>query len=218
MALMPSLLLDNVAHAEFAALSAFGPISPVALTMLMPEMKQIWDLSPSDFHEHPVWVGVHTFDIGKPWHKTANEATYRPWDQGGPAKSEKGLILVRAELEFQSKRVYPGFFTAVPETWDIPPRAELASISARYGGPEIGLVAVQQPRMFLNDQQFSFWGGRSGVPLEKRQDFYALLRLTQEDIFPIRFRAEKGLATGITAGEVKGFYRLIPKQPPQIEW
>ena len=185
--------------------------------MQTPELKQIWDLSLTDFDRHPVWVGVHIHDVGKPWHKASNESTYRPWDRELPSKSENGFILVRAKLELRSNGVYPGFFTAVGETWDTPPREGLARISARYGGPEIGLVAVQQPRIFLNHQQFSFWGGRSGVPIERRQEFYRLLGLTPEDIFPIRFRAEEGLATGITTGEVKGFYKLVAKQAPQIE-
>ena len=75
-----------------------------------------------------------------------------------------------------------------------------------------------QPRIFVNHQQFSFWGGRSGVPWEKRHTFYGLLGGTPENIFPIRFRADKNLATGILTGEVKGFYKLISKQPVQIEW
>jgi hypothetical protein len=67
-------------------------------------------------------------------------------------------------------------------------------------------------------QPFGFWGGRSGLPQEKRQRFYDLLGATSENVSPVHFRAEKGLATGITSGEVKGFYKLISKQPPQIEW
>ena len=186
--------------------------------MQTPELKQIWDLTSTDFDRHPVWVGVHALDVNEPWHKTSNESTYRPWDRELPVKSEKGLIVVRAKLELLDKAVHLGFFTAVREGWDKPPRVGLASISARYGGPEIGLVAVQQPRIFLNDQQFSFWGGRSGVPFEKRQAFYNRLGLAPESIFPIRYRAEEGLATGITSGEVRGFYRIVSKQPPQIEW
>jgi len=99
----------------------------------------------------------------------------------------------------------------------VPPRTGLASISSRYGGPELGLVAVQQPRIFVDHQQVSFWGGRSGVPVEKRQAFYTLLGKPSQDIFPIRFRADGSLATGILTGEVKGFYKVIPKQPAQIE-
>jgi hypothetical protein len=186
--------------------------------MHTPELKQIWDLASTDFDQHPVWVGVHTLDVSEPWHKTSNEATYRPWDRELPATSEKGIILVKAKLELADKAVHAGFFTAVREGWDIPPRVGLASISARYGGAEIGLVAVQQPRMFLKDQQFSFWGGRSGVPLEKRQDFYKQLGLAPQSIFPIRYRAEEGLVNGITSGEVKGFYKVVSKQAPQIDW
>ncbi len=184
--------------------------------MLMPELRQIWDLSSADFEHHPVWIGVHNVDVGKPWHASSNEATYRPWDQGLPAGSEAGFILVRAELELRCGDCHPGFFTAVQEAWDVPP-AGLASIRSRYGGPELGLVAVQQPRIFIDHQQISFWGGRSGVQLEKRQSFYNLLGKTSGDIFPIRFRADGNLAAGILRGEVKGFYKVISKQPAQIE-
>jgi hypothetical protein len=186
--------------------------------MSTPELKEIWDLSSADFERNPVWVGVHNFDVGEPWHTASNDCAYRPWNQMLPAKAEAGRILVGAVFELRSGDCHPGFFTAVPESWDVPPRPGLSSISSRYGGPELGLVGVQQPRIFLGHQQFSFWGGRSGMPLEKRQTFYNLLGKPPENIFPIRFLADSALAMGILMGEVKGFYKVISKQPFQIEW
>jgi hypothetical protein len=184
---------------------------------LMIDLRQIWDLSRSDFERHTVWIGVHNYDVGKPWHKTSNEGAYRPWDEGLPARSEAGFVLVRAVLELRCGERHPGFFTAVRETWDVPPRG-LASISVRCGGPELGLVAVLQPRIFWGDQQIGFWGGRKGAPTERREALYSLLGKAAEDIFPIRFGADGSLATGIVSGEVKGFYRLVSKQPTQIEF
>ncbi len=185
--------------------------------MSTPELKQIWDLSYADFERNPVWVGVHDFDVGEPWHTASNEGAYRPWNQTLPAKAEAGRILVAAVLELRSGDCHTGFFTAVPESWDVPPPG-FSSISSRYGGPELGLVGVQQPRIFVGHQQFSFWGGRSGIPPEKRQTFYDLLGKTPENIFPLRFWADRSLATGILMGEVKGFYKVISKQPLEIAW
>lgn len=185
--------------------------------MNTPQLRQIWDLTSADFGHHPVWICVHAFDIGKPWHRTSNEATYRPWDEGLPARSDAGFLLVKAQLELRCGELHSGFFTAVRESWDVPPSEGLASISSRYGGPELGLVAVQQPRIFLDRQQFSFWGGRSGVQIVKRQAFYSHLGKTSGDIFPIRFFADGSLATGILSGEIKGFYKVVSKQPTQIE-
>jgi hypothetical protein len=185
--------------------------------MSTPVLKQIWDLSSADFERNPLWVGVHDVDVGEPWHTASNDSAYRPWNQTLPAKADAGRLLVAAVLELPSGDSHPGFFTAVPESWDVPPPG-LSSISSRYGGPELGLVGVQQPRIFLGHQQISFWGGRSGVPLEKRQAFYDLLGKPPEYIFPIHFWADKSLATGILIGEVKGFYKVISKQPVQIEW
>jgi hypothetical protein len=184
---------------------------------MTPELKQIWDLSSADFEQHPVWVGVHNFDIGEPWHRGSNEGTYRPWIDALPCPSPKGFFLVRGTFRLQDGSSYPGFFTVASETWDTPPRPDLASFSSRYGGAALALVGIQQPRIFVQHQQYSFWGGRAGVPLEKRQALYSALGKSAEDTFPVRFHADSSLATGILSGEVDGFYRVISKKPVQIE-
>lgn len=184
---------------------------------MTPELKPIWDLSSADFEQHPVWVGVHNFDVGEPWHQDSNESTYRPWSGALPCPSEKGFFLVRGILKLPDGCNYPGFFTVAPESWDTPPRLGLASFSSRYGGAALALVGIQQPRIFVEHQQFSFWGGRAGVPVERRQALYSILGRSAEDAFPMRFHADPSLATGILSGEVEGFYRVISKKPVQIE-
>ena len=45
----------------------------------------------------------------------------------------------------------------------------------------------------------------------KKSAFYSALGKDAPSIFPLRFAAEPGLATGAAAGEVEGFYRGSPK-------
>jgi hypothetical protein len=169
-----------------------------------PELKEIFDLSENDFERHPVWYAP-----------TA-AGPCRPWDQPFPAPSKSGAILVRASFHLADGTRYPGFFTVVDENWNIPPAPHLRSFTDRYGAS--ALLGVQQPRIFLRDQQFSFWGGRRGIPMEKRQEFYAAIGRTWETIFPLKFSSHTGLATGIVAGQVDGFYRPAGEGRTDVEF
>jgi hypothetical protein len=46
-----------------------------------------------------------------------------------------------------------------------------------------------------------------GVPADVRRAFYSGLGKGVKAVFPSRFSAEPGLATGAVAGSVEGFYR-----------
>jgi hypothetical protein len=61
--------------------------------------------------------------------------------------------------------------------------------------------------MFVGERRFRFWGGMFGVPADVQQAFYSALGKGVEAVFPLRFSAEPGLATGAVAGWVEGFYR-----------
>jgi hypothetical protein len=191
-----------------------------------PELKQEWDLSLVDFERHHVWIGVHNLDLGKPWYEVSNEATYRPWTEVLPVAAEKGSVLVAATFELRDGTTYAGFIGAAPENWDVPPpprtvpdggKIQQRSFSARCGGSSLAVLGIQQPRVFVNHQVFRFWGGRRGIPVEKRQAFHTVTGKAPDAIFPLRFRADPKFATGILTGQVDGFYRLVDEQPPQVE-
>ncbi len=62
----------------------------------MPEvlLKQIQNLRPDDFEEHPVWVLCHIIDYDEPWYDDTDEETFRPWDGPLPVNPSFATFLV----------------------------------------------------------------------------------------------------------------------------
>jgi hypothetical protein len=186
--------------------------------VLTPELKQFADLTYSDFERCPVWVGVHNMDYGKPWYDTSDESTYRPNTEPLPVAAECGAVLVRASFILCDGSRRHGFVRAVSPSWDVPLRKGMATPSSLSGGDSAhALLGIQQPRIFVNQDTVGFWGGVGGVASEKRQLFYTSLGKPAEAVFPIAFAADAGLATGLTDGEVRGFYRMVLGQPTVLE-
>ncbi len=203
----------------------------------MPELKQFQDLVPADFQRFPVWVGVHNLDFGEPWYEGTNEGTCRPWTGLFPVPAKPGFVWLVATFELHDGSSYPGFVRAMPEDWDVSPRRrmsngeflQLRSPSARLGGSPLALLRSQSPHIFVRGQLFSFWGSfwslrpeksREKVKylMERRQAFYKTVGKDPADVFPIDFRADPKLATGILSGQLEGFYRVgAPGEVPQIE-
>ena len=154
--------------------------------MLRPELKQFGDLLPADFERHPVWIGCHGEDADEPWYDETDEETFRPWTGALPAAPSAGTLLVRATFELRDGSRYLGFVTPTFVAGDL---------------------GAQHPHMFIDDRRFWFWGGMFGIPPAKRRDFYAAIGKSAEAVFPVRFGADPGLATGATSGEAGGFYR-----------
>jgi hypothetical protein len=64
--------------------------------MTTPELKQFGDFDIEDLERHPVWIGCHTADYGKPWYEDTDEETFRPYRGKLPADPADGMFLVRA--------------------------------------------------------------------------------------------------------------------------
>jgi hypothetical protein len=191
-----------------------------------PELKQGADLVRGDFDRHPLWVGVHTADSGRPWYEMCDEDTYRPWDDRLPASAEQNVLLAAAWFELKNGSRLRGFFCPTGVNWDEPiVRAvrgggtiRLRSMSERHGGSQLTLDLLQRPEIFVGEKRFHFVGGRRGIAPDMRQSFYAAVGATPDRIFPMRFTADSGLISGIQGGEARGFYRLVPSQPPAVEF
>jgi hypothetical protein len=41
--------------------------------MATPDLKQFGELEAEDFEHHPVWIGCHTADYGKPCHRDGEQ-------------------------------------------------------------------------------------------------------------------------------------------------
>jgi len=93
----------------------------------------------------------------------------------------------------------------------MPTERSLSGNSAR------AILGVQQPHICVDQDTFYFWGGVIGIPTSTRQRFYSAVGKPVEAIFPITFAAEPGLATGLTDGEVQGFYTMVFGQAPLPE-
>ena len=192
---------------------------------MTPELKQAGDLVKTDFELFPVWVNVHTADLGKPWYAECDEQTYRPWTDRLPVAAAGKMLLVTACFELKAGTRLPGFFSPVESGWDDAltrttsegQTIRIRSFSERQGGSQLAILKLQQPHIFANEQRFGFWGGRRGISPEKRQAFYAAIGEPPENIFPIRFSADPKLVTGVVTGRLDGFYRSIAGQPPVVE-
>lgn len=162
--------------------------------MTKPELKQFGEFGAEDFERHPVWVGCHTADYGKPWYEDTDEETFRPWKGKLPAGPAEGMLLVRAAIELHDGSRYPGFVTPAIEERDRRPE-------------EHCLLGTQQPEVFVGEKRFGFWGGLGGISARAQQELYVALGKTPDAIFPVHFSTAPGLTSGLTTGQVDGFYR-----------
>jgi hypothetical protein len=100
------------------------------------------------------------------------------------------MFLVRARFELRDESSYPGFITPASEPEDL---------------------KTQQPQVFVCGRRYSFWGGLIGIPAEDQQALCQAIGKSPDEIFPLRFSADPGLAKGVVAGQIDGFYRTTGK-------
>jgi hypothetical protein len=155
-----------------------------------PDLKQFGDLSVADFDRHPVWVSCHGEDDGQPWYDETDEETFRPWAGVLPVGQADGMFLVRTTFKLRDGSQFPGFITPAFYETDL---------------------GVLLPHMFVGDRCFRFWGGMFGVPAGQQLAFFSDLGKDKDAVFPIRFAADPGLATGAATGQIMGFYRSSPE-------
>ena len=151
----------------------------------VPELKQFGDLSLDDFKRHPVWIGCHGADSDKAWYDHTDEETFRPRTGNLPADPSEGMLLVRATAVLADGCELAGFITPAFDEGDL---------------------GTLQPYVFVNGQQFSFWGGMCGFTREQRTSLYERLAKSPEQIFPMRVLADTDLTRGVQVAEVRGFY------------
>jgi hypothetical protein len=159
----------------------------------VPRLVQFGDLTPAHFVESPVWASSHSFDYDEPWYDETDEETFRPWDGPLPVSPHDGLFLVRARFTLADQHSLDGFLTPAIPT----------------GSGERVLGAIQ-PQLFLESgKRVAFWLGMFGDPTRACANLYSGLGKSANAVFPIRFRAFDDLASGVTQGELLGFY-IVP--------
>ena len=179
------------------------------------DFKQIHELTAADFEQYPAWIGVHNYDYGQPWYEGTDDQTYRPWLGPERFTGSRGMLLLAARIELTDGSVYPGFFTRVAENWDepLPPRrmrdgnyTPAKQWSKRYGDTPLSILALQHPQIFIDGKMIGFALGKPEKRRERVRAFYAAIRKTPSEVFPVRFSADPALADGIVEGRMDGFF------------
>jgi hypothetical protein len=154
-----------------------------------PLLKQFGNLTPSDFSQHPVWVNVHVIDYEEDWYNETDEETFRPWDGNLPADPSETMFLVKAGLTLADGSEYDGFITPQQES----------------GEPDLGTM---QPYLFTKSGELvGFWFGMFQPSQKDINGIYEKLSKNANQVFPIQFEAQDGIATGIVNGMIPGFCR-----------
>jgi hypothetical protein len=161
---------------------------PARSTAKRPKLKQFGDLEASDFERHPIWVSSHSVDYDEPWYddEGIDEETFRPWRGKVPVSPEDGMFLVRASFEIRDGTRYHGFLT--PSAAD-----------------DLGDL---QPTILIGPRHVGLWQGQVPGRAIHRRAFYTALGKTAEQLFPVRFSADPGLASGVVSGQAEGFHGL----------
>jgi hypothetical protein len=168
---------------------------------MKPELKQFGTFTQADFERFPIWANVHSLDYDEAWYDETDEETFRPWSGELPVDPSLGMFLVRSQISLVDDTQFMGFITP-------------AVGSGEVSENELGLV---QPYLFSEGGTLvTFWGGMFGFSEEAKKATYDLLGRSASQIFPIRFRAENGLAKGKQAGEIRGFYKVIDFQSQKV--
>ena len=155
-----------------------------------PLLRQFGNLRAEDFERHPVWVQCHIVDYDEPWYDDTDEETFRPWSKTTPVDPKEAMFLVKATFRLADGTELSGFVTPQNSEED-------------EGKPDLGLL---QPQLFLpSGKRVGFWCGILSPPEDEVSGLYAALGKTQQEVFPVSFAANEGLAKGVVSGSVPGF-------------
>lgn len=164
-----------------------------------PNLKQDYDLRQQDFESSRVWINVHGVDEKEKWYRNCDEATFRPWLSPFPANLTEQLLLVSAKFTLANGYCYPGAFY-------------YSSLDDKQPASCDPAIDITQPRIFINDKVFSFWGGRAGISTQSRQELFRLVGGSAADVFPISFVSDADSDVFESTGLIEGFYHLEEKR------
>ncbi len=155
-----------------------------------PLLKQFGDLRRADFEAHPVWVQCHLIDYEQPWYDATDEETFRAWTAAMPVHPTQALFLIKATFTLFDGRLLYGFITPAGE---------------QTGNGKSALATIQPHIFHPSGTLISFWFGIASPSDHDVTKICSLLGIPLDRIFPIKFEAQPGLATGTTSGVIPGF-------------
>lgn len=158
-----------------------------------PILKQFRDFKPNDFDNYPVWVQCHLIDYDEKWYDDTDEETFGPWIDNIPVSPDFAMFLIKADLKLSDGERYSGFITPCMD-------------SDYQNENSLGLI---QPQIFTKiGERIGFWTGMFPNENSEIDRFYKLMDKTQDQIFPIEFKAKDGLSNGVTSGKINGFLTI----------
>ena len=166
------------------------PENKVLLVNGKPILKQFEDLTPKDFVDYPIWVQCHIIDYEEKWYDETDEETFRPWVGNISVSPAYAMFLVKANLITSDGDIFTGFLTPC--------------LKSNYKHENyLGFI---QPQIFTKTgERFGFWTGMFPKEKSNIDQFYKLMGKSTDQIFPIIFKAETGLSSGVTSGKINGF-------------
>lgn len=179
--------------------------------------RRLGELNQVDFEQFPLWIGVHNYDCGQPWHDQVPDDSFRPWTGELPFSSDEGTLLVASKFLLHDGTQFCGYCSRVPELWDeLPPQRrthdgrtiQRERWSVLNGGTKQAILKLLHPCIFVNDDKFSFSMRKLGQRELEIRTFYAAIGKMPIEVFPIEFRGVAGAAAGIVSGRLDGFYRF----------
>jgi hypothetical protein len=198
-----------------------------------PLLKKFSELRLSDFEKYPVWVNCHVIDYEESWYDDTDEETFRPWLEELPVDPGYTMFLVKSTLTLNDGTVFCGFITPLKKSalkkrfitkrlfkniFTEPIKAikfikngiielfKASSIETNKQNLIENLGYIQPYILHPSGEMIYFWCGYREITIEEIKSQYKLLEKTHSEIFPVQFKAESGLSTGISSGEIFGFY------------
>lgn len=143
--------------------------------------KQVDELTPEDFTEHPIWE----FALDEETVEGQDEATVRPYSASGPLDESDGMFVVRARFELADGTVLDGYLTPAVEGLD-------------------GLETYQ-PTIVTQNGQVPLWFGLFPPGPDERHRLYGMLAKNTTAVFPLKFSSSVDLRRGPVTATVSGF-------------
>lgn len=150
--------------------------------------KQVYDLGPQDFEEHPVWE----FALDEECEEGQDEATVRPFTTDGPLDVDAGMFVVRARFTMADGTVAEGYLT--------PPVQGMEGIE------------TYQPTIVTSDGQVPLWCGIFPPDEQFLRQSYSFLGKASDEVFPVRYASVVHLSVGTVEGTIAGFSYFVDEK------
>lgn len=143
--------------------------------------KQVYDLIDEDFDIFPVWE----FCLDEAGEENQDEATVRPYTGPIPLDSLSGMFVMKAEFTFANRQRARGYV-----------------YSPVQGDRSIGTL---QPTVITASGQVSFWHGMIKPKRERLDEFYTMLNMNADSVFPLAFESLIDVLDYDVSGIVDGY-------------